>query len=78
MLTVSDQGRGIPDEDLKHLFQPFYRATNVGTIPGTGLGLSIAKESVELHRGSITVQSQVDVGTTVTVTIPLKAEPDLA
>lgn len=73
VLTVHDQGRGIPDEDLKHLFQPFYRATNVGTIPGTGLGLSIAKESVELHRGSITVQSQVALGTTFTVTIPAGA-----
>lgn len=71
ILTVSDKGRGIPATDLKHLFQPFYRATNVETIPGVGLGLSIIKEAVELQRGSITVESQVGVGTTFTVIFPL-------
>lgn len=77
VLTVSDKGRGIPDNELKHLFQPFYRASNVGTTPGTGLGLSITKESVELHGGSITATSQIGVGTSFTVTIPLQAEHHL-
>lgn len=70
VLQVCDKGIGIPADDLKHLFQPFHRATNVGTISGTGLGLSITKESVELHGGSITVESQLGVGTTFTVTLP--------
>lgn len=70
VLTVRDEGIGIPADDMKHLFLPFQRAANVGNIPGTGLGLSIVKEATELHRGSITVESQLAVGTTVTVTLP--------
>ncbi|MCX6049720.1 MAG: HAMP domain-containing sensor histidine kinase [Chloroflexi bacterium] len=70
VLTVHDEGIGIPAADLNHLFEPFHRAVNVGTISGTGLGLVIAKESVELHGGTITVESQVGVGTTFTVRIP--------
>lgn len=70
LLQVQDEGIGIPAADLKHLFQPFHRASNVGSIPGTGLGLVIAQESVELHGGTITVDSQLGVGTTFTVIIP--------
>lgn len=73
VLMVRDEGMGIPAAEIQHLFQPFYRATNVGPIPGTGLGLSIIKEAVELHRGSIAVESQVGVGSTFTVTFPLTA-----
>ena len=50
-LTVRDEGIGIPAPDLDHLFEPFHRAVNVGTISGTGLGLVIAKEAVEHYRG---------------------------
>ena len=71
VLQVRDQGIGIPEGDLKHLFEPFHRAANVGAISGTGLGLVITKESVELHRGTIHVESVVDTGTTFTVTIPV-------
>lgn len=71
VLTVADQGIGIPAADMKYLFEPFYRATNVVNIPGTGLGLSITKEAVDLHGGSITVESQVGVGATFTVTLPV-------
>lgn len=69
-LRVSDEGIGIPPNDLKHLFEPFHRATNVGTISGTGLGLSIAKQAVDLHKGTLAPVSQVDVGTTFTVVLP--------
>ena len=69
-LKIQDEGIGIPEADLKHLFQPFHRAANVGTISGTGLGLVITKESVELHGGFITVESQVGIGTTFTIMIP--------
>jgi len=71
-LRVQDEGIGIPEDDLKHLFEPFHRATNVGTISGTGLGLSITRQSVELHGGTITVNSQLGAGTTFEVTIPKK------
>jgi signal transduction histidine kinase len=70
-LSVRDEGIGIPEADLKHLFEPFHRAENVGTISGTGLGLSITKESIELHGGTIRVESQVGVGTTFTLIVPL-------
>ena len=73
LLQVQDEGIGIPEADLKHLFQPFHRATNVGTISGTGLGLVITKEAVEMHGGTITAVSQLDMGTTFTVNIPLNA-----
>lgn len=71
VLSIRDQGIGIPEPDLKHLFEPFHRAANVGTISGTGLGLVITKEAVELHGGTITVNSSVGQGTTMIVTIPL-------
>jgi len=67
---VVDQGIGIPDRDLRHLFEPFHRAQNVGTISGTGLGLSIAREAVEMHGGTIEVQSRINEGSTFTVSLP--------
>jgi PAS domain S-box-containing protein len=68
---VSDEGIGIPPEDVKRLFEPFHRAGNVGAIAGTGLGLSITKEAVEAHGGSLTVESEEGQGTTFTVIIPI-------
>lgn len=70
-LIVSDEGLGIPEIDLPHLFEPFHRANNVGTISGTGLGLVIVKEAVDLHHGTIAVDSQLDIGTTFKICIPL-------
>ncbi len=69
---VRDRGIGIPLEEQKQLFEPFYRASNVDTIAGSGLGLAIVKKCVELHSGEISVESQVGVGTTFTVTLPLR------
>ncbi len=70
-IRVLDKGIGIPPEDQKHLFESFHRGRNVGTIPGTGLGLSIARQFVELHGGTIRVESAVDVGTAFIVTMPI-------
>jgi PAS domain S-box-containing protein len=69
-VCITDEGIGIPAEDLQRLFEPFRRAANVGEIQGTGLGLAIAKEAVELHGGTIAVKSRVGVGTTFIVTLP--------
>ncbi len=69
---VKDQGIGIPLKDQTHLFQTFYRGTNVGGIQGTGLGLTIVKKCVELHGGHIQLESEQGVGTTVIVTLPLQ------
>ncbi|WRH67051.1 MAG: PAS domain-containing sensor histidine kinase [Planktothrix sp. GU0601_MAG3] len=70
ILTLKDEGIGIPQEDQEHLFEPFHRAKNVGVIPGTGLGLTIVKKSVEIQGGIIQVQSKINVGTTITVIFP--------
>jgi PAS domain S-box-containing protein len=71
VLQVTDDGIGIPDADLNHIFEPFHRASNVGTISGTGLGLSITKEAIEMHGGRIHIATAVSAGTTVTVTLPI-------
>jgi len=68
---VADEGIGIPEADLKHMFEPFHRAANVGTISGTGLGLIISQKAVELHSGTIAIKSKVGIGTTITVEIPI-------
>jgi two-component system, OmpR family, sensor histidine kinase MtrB len=80
VVTVADEGEGIPAEDLPHIFERFYRADvhRARTLGGTGLGLAIALENVNLHRGSIDVQSEVGHGSTFTVTLPAidpKPEP---
>jgi two-component system, OmpR family, sensor histidine kinase MtrB len=80
LVTVADEGEGIPAEDLPHIFERFYRADvhRARTLGGTGLGLAIALENVNLHRGSIDVQSEVGHGSTFTVTLPAidpKPEP---
>lgn len=72
IFQIQDRGIGIPDQDKLRLFEAFYRASNVGDAPGTGLGLVIVKNAVDLHGGEIMVNSQVGVGTTFTVTLPLK------
>lgn len=74
IFKIRDRGIGIPVEDRQRLFQSFHRARNVGKIPGTGLGLTIVKNCVEAHHGEISVQSEVNVGTTFTVTLPLAPE----
>ncbi len=67
---VRDQGIGIPSENQSHLFEAFYRGSNVREIKGTGLGLAVVKQCVDAHRGHIELTSQVGAGTTVTVTLP--------
>jgi PAS domain S-box-containing protein len=71
-IAISDPGIGIPEEELKNLFQPFYRATNTNEIEGTGLGLAIMKEFVDKHSGKIFVTSILNKGTTVNVILPIK------
>jgi signal transduction histidine kinase len=68
---IQDSGIGIPLKDQQRLFETFHRASNVGRIQGTGLGLSIVKKCVDLHQGQIQLESEVDLGTTFTVTLPL-------
>jgi signal transduction histidine kinase len=69
-LSVQDQGVGISPEDQEHLFERFFRARNVTNVPGTGLGLYIIAKYLELMNGTIALQSALEIGTTVTITIP--------
>ncbi len=69
--VVSDHGIGIPKEDLENLFSAFHRGKNVGILPGTGLGLSIVKNCIDIHNGSISVESQLDIGTKFIVVLPI-------
>jgi PAS domain S-box-containing protein len=71
IFKIKDEGIGIPLEDQQRLFESFHRGNNVGKIPGTGLGLTIVKNAVDLHKGQISVESEVGVGTTFIVKIPL-------
>ncbi|MDR3457865.1 MAG: PAS domain S-box protein [Verrucomicrobiae bacterium] len=67
---VSDSGIGIPAADLSRLFQTFQRGSNVGNRPGTGMGLAIVKQFVDLHGGTIRIESQEGKGTTAWVCLP--------
>lgn len=70
-ITVSDTGHGISEDYLKHkLFKPFHQEDDLS--PGTGLGLSLVKGIVDSLHGEISIQSQLNVGTTATVLLPLK------
>ncbi|MFW6174997.1 MAG: sensor histidine kinase, partial [Chloroflexota bacterium] len=75
-VSVTDRGYGVDPEDQEFLFTPFYRSPQAvhGSEPGTGLGLYIVKSIVEAHGGSVSIQSQKDVGTTVTFSVPARGE----
>ena len=77
-LLVSDTGVGIPEGDLPHVYERFYRAdkSHSREMGGTGLGLSITKSAVMMHKGSITVTSKLGEGTSFLVKIPLNYIPD--
>lgn len=79
-IAVSDRGRGIPGEDLAHIFEPFYRGRHPieRQIQGNGLGLSLVQRIAEAHGGRVSVKSSAG-GTTFTLHLPAApAEPALA
>jgi signal transduction histidine kinase len=74
VIKVTDEGMGIAEKDLPHIFERFYRADSARSkesVGGYGLGLSIAKKIVDLHRGNISVKSKMNEGTTFTVKLPV-------
>lgn len=71
VFRIEDRGIGIPKADQERLFEAFHRASNVGSTPGTGLGLAIVKQSVDLHRGAITFESEEGRGTVFRIVFPL-------
>ncbi len=72
--VVQDSGIGIPEHEQSEVFEAFKRCSNVGSIPGTGLGLAIVKRCVEVHQGTLTVDSEPGRGTSFSVQLPLKEE----
>ncbi len=75
VITVSDNGIGMRSEDVEHIFEKFYRAKDdrVGAITGSGLGLALSRELIRLHGGDITVESEIDKGSTFTLVVPILA-----
>jgi len=71
IITVKDDGIGIPQADQKHLFEAFFRAHNTGNIPGTGLGLNIVARYANLMKGKIDFKSNVNQGTIFTISFPI-------
>lgn len=67
-ITIKDKGIGIDSNELKHIFQPFYRAPNAYRHPGSGIGLSLAEKIIRLHNGKIGVTSVINEGTVFTIT----------
>ncbi len=75
VFEVSDNGIGIPNDEIAHLFESFHRSSNVGNIQGTGLGLAIVKNAVDLHGGRIEVFSVQGQGTRFRVTLATDSVP---
>lgn len=71
IIRVSDEGANIAPEDLKFIFDPFYRGNNAADTPGLGLGMSIARDAVQSHQGTIELESAPGKGTLVTVRLPI-------
>lgn len=71
-IAVKDQGIGIPQNDVQHIFEPFYRASNTSEFKGYGVGLPLSLNIIRLHRGSIVISSQEKIGTEIKVMLPIK------
>ena len=69
-LIIKDLGIGIAEKEIKKILTPFYRGKNALSIKGSGIGLSLSSKIIELHHGSITIHSELNKGTMVTVNIP--------
>jgi signal transduction histidine kinase len=70
-VTVTDQGIGIPAQDIPQLFKRFHRASNARGVPGSGIGLHMVRQIADLHGGEVSIQSRVGEGTVITLRLPL-------
>lgn len=69
-VTIADHGRGIAEADVAHILDPLYRGQNVDDVPGYGIGLAVTQKIIDLHLGVLQISSDVDQGTTVTISLP--------
>ena len=72
-LTITDNGKGIAEDELTHIFERYYRGTNTAHTTGTGLGTAIARDIIEAHGGKVWLTSTLNKGTTVHITLPKNA-----
>lgn len=72
VIRIADKGIGIPKNEMRHIYDPFFRASNTTSFEGYGIGLPLARNIVRMHRGSIDVVSELGKGTTVTLSFPRK------
>jgi signal transduction histidine kinase len=70
-ISIKDEGIGMSEEDKKHLFERFFRGANATNIQGTGLGLHIVGKYIELMNGNISVKSELEKGTEITITFDI-------
>jgi signal transduction histidine kinase len=71
IISIADQGIGIPQAELQHIFEPFFRASNAHSYEGHGVGLPLTLNIIRLHKGSIGIRSEVGVGTEMKVFLPV-------
>ncbi|MFC3559672.1 sensor histidine kinase [Pedobacter jamesrossensis] len=70
-IAVTDLGIGIPQSDIQHIFEPFFRASNTNDFKGYGVGLPLSLNIIRLHRGSIAIKSQEGIGTEIKILLPI-------
>jgi len=75
VISVKDQGIGIPEKELEHVFEPFFRASNTGRYNGYGVGLPLSLNIIRLHKGSISIKTAQESGTEINILLPL-SKPD--
>ncbi|WP_218921463.1 sensor histidine kinase [Haliscomenobacter hydrossis] len=71
IIVIKDEGVGIPAEEMPYIYDPFFRASNTHLFEGYGIGLPLARNIIKLHEGQLTLSSEVNVGTTVQIKIPI-------
>lgn len=70
-IIVKDQGIGIPADELRYIYDPFFRASNTGVVKGYGIGLPLARNIIRIHNGELQVTSEVNLGTEVRIILPV-------
>ncbi len=74
LIVIKDNGIGIPEQELKYIYDPFFRASNTKSYDGYGIGLPLARNIIKLHSGNIIVAAKENEGTTVSIDLPLAAK----